>query len=424
MSSQDSEPIRGVSGADLIVVGGGVIGLACAWRAAKEGAEVVVVDAGPAERASTVAAGMIAPVGEASWGEERLLRLGLDSARDWPDFAAELEADAGREVPYRVCGAVHVALDRDELAELRRIHELHDRLELGSEWMTGSAMRALEPGLATDTAGGFHAPSEAEVDPRALLDGLTAACASRGVRIAEEPVERVLIANGVAVAGVALASGEELRGQRVLVANGAWAAELLPDGSPVPVRPVKGEVVRLRAPAGEAPCERIVVTERIYVVPRGERPGEPTEVVLGATVEDRGFDTRVTAGGVHELLREAYRAVPEIAELELVEATAGLRPGSPDNAPAIGWGSEEGLLVAVGHYRNGILLAPVTGRAIADLLAGREPPPSVHALGPGRFRPQDAAGSGLGGRDLELGSENASLENANSPMSGQAEVGR
>lgn len=389
MSSQGSEGSETLSGADLIVVGGGVIGMACAWRAAREGAEVLVVDAGPDERASSVAAGMIAPVGEASWGEEGLLRLGLDSAAAWPRFADQLAADAGREVPYRVCGAVHAALDRDELEELRRVHDLHEELGLASEWMTASGLRGLEPGLATDTVGGFLAAGEAEVDPRALLEALRGAAVARGARVVDGQVVEVMD-EGEAAVGVRFGAGSEVRGARVLLANGARASALLPEASAVLVRPVKGEVVRLHAREGEAPCERIVVSERIYVVPRAERPGgEPTEIVLGATVEDRGFDQRVTAGGVHELLREAYRAVPEIAELELVECAAGLRPASPDNAPAIGWSGVQGLLVAVGHYRNGILLTPLTALAIADLLAGREPAASVTALGPGRFEGRD-----------------------------------
>jgi glycine oxidase len=153
-----------------------------------------------------------------------------------------------------------------------------------------------------------------------------------------------------------------------------------------PVRPVKGEVVRLRAGAGERPCERIVAAERVYVVPRA---GD--EVVVGATVEDRGFDLRVTAGGVLELLREAYRALPEIAELELVECTAGLRPATPDNAPVVGRTAIEGLVLAGGHHRNGILLAPLTADAVVAAVAGEEMPESVRSLGPERFADVGAA---------------------------------
>ena len=345
--------------------------------------DVLVLDSGPAERSSEVAAGMIAPIGEASWGEEALLAASLMSADRWPDFAKELTAASDVEIPYRRCGAIHVGLDRDELAELRRIHGLHGDLDLSSEWLTGGACRRLEPGLTPDVAGGFAAPGEAEVDPRVVMKALGVAAERAGVRVLDRRVERVadiVEGSSASVEGVTLEGGEELFGHTVLLAAGVRISELAPDGISLPVRPMKGEVVRLRARPGERPCERIVVGERFYVVPRA---GE--EVVVGATVEDRGFDVRVTAGGVHELLREAYRALPEIAELELVECAAGLRPTTPDNAPMIGPTGVDGLLVAGGHHRNGVLLAPITADAIGSLLRGEEMPSAIAALDPGRF---------------------------------------
>ncbi len=383
MSSEISGSSRKGGSADLIVVGGGLIGLSCAWRAAEAGLDVLVLDAGAAERASEVAAGMIAPIGEASWGEEALLAASLMSADRWPDFARELTAASGIEVPYRRCGAIHVGLDRDELAELRRVHGLHGELDLSSEWLTAGACRRLEPGLVPDVAGGFAVPGEAEVDPRIVMEALARALERAGGRLVAGRVERVAKSAGgraASVEGVTLAGGDQVRGHTVLLAAGVRIGELAPDGLSLPVRPMKGEVVRLRARAGERPCERIVVGERFYVVPRA---GD--EVVVGATVEDRGFDRRVTAGGVHELLREAYRALPEIAELEFVECAAGLRPTTPDNAPIVGATGIEGLLVAGGHHRNGVLLAPVTADAITSLLGGGEMPSSVAGLAPGRF---------------------------------------
>ena len=367
------------SGADLVVAGAGLIGLSCALEAARSGLEVVVVDAGADERASEVAAGMIAPVGEASWGEEALLEAALDSAAHWPGFAEQLEAETGEPVGYRRCGALHVGLDRDEAAELRRLHELHGELGLESEWLTAGACRQLEPGLGTDASGGFFAPGEAEVDPRRVLAVLRTACERAGVEIRDGAVARVRDDGTGCVAGAELGDGSVLAAARVLLATGVRLGELAPAGA-APVRPVKGEVVRLRARPGEEPCERIIGSERVYVVPRASG-----EVVVGATVEDRGFDTRVTAGGVHELLREAYRAVPEIAELELTGFAAGLRPTTPDNAPVIGRAGPEGLLVAGGHHRNGVLLAPFTAAAIGAMLRGEPEPAPVAALSPGRF---------------------------------------
>lgn len=372
--------------ADLVVLGGGVIGLTTAWRAAQRGLGVVVLDAGERERASVVAAGMLAPVGEALWGEDLLLAATLASAGAWPGFARELEDAAGVEVPYRRCGSLHVGLDRDETAELRRRHDLHGELGLEANWLRGSECRQLEPGLATAVAGGFEAPGEGEVDPRALMAALAAACERAGVRIVRTAATEVLVEDGRAV-GATAEGGERVDAEAVVAATGArLGGPPLPVEVRPPVRPVKGEVVRLRAPAGERPCERIVASERVYVVPRG---GD--EVVVGATVEDRGFDLRVTAGGVLELLREAYRALPEVAELELVECSAGLRPATPDNAPVVGRTAIDGLVLAGGHHRNGILLAPLTADAVVAEIGGGEVPEAVQPLSPERFARAGAA---------------------------------
>ena len=351
---------------DVIVVGGGVIGLACAWRAAERGLEVVVLERErPGAGASGVAAGMLAPVGEASFGEDRLLDLALASHRIWPAFAAELAEASGRDVGYLDLGALHVALDRDEADELRRRFELMASRELAAEWLTPSACRELEPGLGSGGHGGVHAPHEAAVDPRALTAALAAALDRAGGSVEIAEVTEALI-DGDRIAGVRTADGTRRHAAAVVLAAGAWSAvEWLPPSARPPIRPVKGQILTLRGPASRPVCERIVVSERIYAVPRADG-----RLVVGATVEELGFDTRVTAGGVHELLREAYRALPEIAELELVEAVAGLRPATPDNLPLIGPGALDGMVVATGHFRNGILLAPLTAERVAETLAG------------------------------------------------------
>jgi glycine oxidase len=368
---------------DVLIVGAGVIGLASAWRAAQRGLSVRVIDREtPGSGASRVAAGMLAPVGEASWGERALLELNLASARAYPSFVAELERTSGRDVAYRRSGALHVALDRDEAEELRRRHELQRSLGLDATWMRPARLRELEPGLSPACTAGVHAADEAEVDPASLVPALVAAAERAGVEIRPATEAREGLIDGGAITGVRTADGRELRAERIVLAAGSWSGDspwLPPEARP-PVRPVKGQVVALRGPAGEQVCERIVATERVYVVPR--RNGR---VVLGATVEERGFDVAVTAGGVYELLREAYRVLPEIAELELTQAIAGLRPGTPDNAPVIGRGALEGLILATGHYRNGILLAPVTADAVAALVAGERPAAEALAMGVDRF---------------------------------------
>jgi glycine oxidase len=353
---------------DAVVVGGGIVGLSCAWRAARRGARVAVLErsAEPAG-ASRVAAGMLAPVGELAFGEPELLKLTLAAAAAYPDFVAELEAASGVATGYLRRGALHVALDRDEAAELRRVHELQRSLRLGAEWLPPRRCRELEPGLTPSFNGGVHAPDEATVDPRAVLRALLAALREEGadLRFGTEVV--AALGESERVVGVRTDGGEELRAAATVLAAGAWSgqAEWLPEAARPPVRPVKGQILALGARDGVAPCERIVSSERVYLVPRPDG-----RLIVGATVEEQGFDTAVTAGGVHELLREAYRLLPDVAEMELVEAAASLRPGTPDNLPLAGPSPVEGLLWATGHYRNGILLAPLAAEAIAAELAG------------------------------------------------------
>jgi glycine oxidase len=368
------------NGYDAIFVGAGVVGLACAWRAAERGARVCVLERDrPAAGASGVAAGMLAPVGEASWGEERLLTFNFESLRRWPEFAEQLEGEAELETGFAQPGALHVALDRDEAEELSRRYELHQSLGLDSEWLSGRECRRLEPGLATVVRGGAQVPGEASVDPRRVVAALLSALDRGGVEV-HSGADVVAAERRADAWRIGTADHRTFEGTQLVLAAGCWSgqARWIPGG--VPVRPVKGEILTLRGPAGEPVCERIVAGERVYMVPRADG-----RLIVGATVEERGFDTTVTAGGVHELLREAYRVIPEIAELELVEAAAGLRPGSPDNAPLIGSGDEEGLLLATGHFRNGVLQAPATADSIAALLAGERPPVDLDAFSPQRF---------------------------------------
>jgi glycine oxidase len=351
---------------DAVVVGGGVIGLSCAWRLAQRGARVALVEKAPGLAGATrVAAGMLAPVGELAFGEPELLKLTLAAAALYPGFVAEVEAASGRSTGYAPCGALHVALDRDEAAELRRVHELQRSLGLGAEWLPPRRCRELEPGLTPSFNGAVHAPGEAAVDPRALAAALAVAGDATGVRSHWAAEVEGALFEGERIAGVRTIHGDELRAPAVVLAIGAWSgrAEWLPEHARPPVRPVKGQILELRTRDGTPPCTRIVSSERVYLVPRPDG-----RLIVGATVEEQGFDTAPTAGGVHELLREAYRLLPEVAEMELIEAAAGLRPGTPDNLPRVEPAPLEGLIWATGHYRNGILLAPLAASAVADML--------------------------------------------------------
>ena len=359
-----------------------MIGLACAWRLAQAGLAVRVLERDLVGRgASGVAAGMLAPVGEATWGEEGHLALALRSHSLWPGFADDLAAASGRPVGLLRRGALHAALDRDEAEALERRFELMRSLGLEAEWLLPGACRRLEPGLATGVAGGISAPHEAALDPRLLVTALRAAAERAGAQVDEGAEASELLVAGGAARGIRVADGTEVRAGAVLLAAGAWSGGgVVPGAAAPPVRPVKGQILTLAGSAAAPACEGIVVGERVYIVPRDDG-----RLVVGATVEEMGFDTRITAGGVLELLREAYRTLPEVAELELVEAVAGLRPGTPDNAPLIGRSAIENLVLASGHFRNGILLAPVTAEAVAAILSGGEPAPELASADPARF---------------------------------------
>ncbi|MGH9138193.1 MAG: glycine oxidase ThiO [Acidimicrobiales bacterium] len=371
---------------DVVVVGGGPIGLASAWRAAQAGLDVTVCDPAPGSGAADVAAGMLAAVTEAWFGEEALSALTAESARRWPKFAAEVEAAAGSSVGFEEGGTLLVAHDVDDLAVVDRLLAYQHDLGLAVDRLRPQQLRELEPALSPQVRGGALAGSDHRVDPRALCTALLEACLIAGVQLQDDRVARIDV-EGDRATGVTLTAGGTIATGAVVLAAGAWSAQiggLPPDAAP-PVRPVKGEVITLQVPPGSPPLLHRAVRgyvqgSTVYLVPRDDG-----RVVIGATAEERGFDATVTAGAMYQLLRDATILVPGIDELEVVEMRAGLRPGSPDNTPIVGWGALDGLLVATGHYRNGILLTPLTADAVASLLTGGEPPAVMKACDPGRF---------------------------------------
>ncbi len=366
------------------IVGGGVIGLSCAWELSRNGHDVTVVAPAPGrDGASWVAAGMLAPVTEAQFGESALTELLLEGSRLWPGFAAALEDATGRTVGYDTTGTVTVALDASDRASLDDLLSYQHSLGLSAHRRSASECRSLVPALNPALRGGIEVPGDHQVDNRALLGALAAACRAAGVSFTEAAV--------AAVAGgpeLFLADGRRLRPEHVLLAAGTGlpAIEGL-EGARLPaVRRVTGHNLRLGpAAAGHgAPAPLLRRTVRglvhgrsVYLVPR--RDGS---VVVGATVEERGDDTAVRAGAVHELLCDARAIVPGVDELELRETATGLRPATPDNMPRIGWTAMEGVAAAIGHYRNGILLSPLTAAAVVDLFARRPVAPFIQPLAP------------------------------------------
>jgi len=359
-------PAKGIhstsaSAFDVAVIGGGVIGLSVAWRARARGLSVVVFDRAELGGGTTrVAAGMLAPVSEADAQERALLTLGLESARMLRAFADELRDVTNLDVGLRTEGTLAVARDADEKAALERELDLRDRLGLRAHRLLASAARALEPALAPSIRLAAEFPDDHSVDPRAVTAALVAACDRAGVALRP---------------GTEVTSIDKLDAEQVVIAAGPWSAGLVP----LPVRPVKGQTIRLR---GTELLQRTLRFEGGYLVPRADG-----RIILGATVEERGFDTAITALAVHDLLRDAAELVPGVLECEVEELVAGLRPGTPDNAPLIGR-VDDRVVVATGHHRNGILLAPVTARLVAAELAGEA---EDHVFSPHRFGESKAA---------------------------------
>ena len=376
---------------DVAVVGAGVIGLSIAWRLALRGMSVAVFErATVGAGASLAATGMLAAAAEHEPGCHDLLALALESQRQWPQFRAQLEAQSGQDIDFREGGTLVVALGRDEVERLRFRHDLHKRCDLPTRWLGGGEVRDMEPALRPSVAAGLYCADDHQVDPRLVMAALRAAFAAAGGRLFEHcAVEGVDLAGG-RVAGLVTAAGR-CRAPAVVLTAGAWTGNVLPPGLTVPVRPLKGQALAVRTTAETGTLGHIVWTEQIHMAPKGDG-----RLIVGATVEERGFDDAITAGGLYALLEGARRAFPAIEEMAVDAVWTGFRPSSIDDAPILGATPISGLAIATGHHRNGYLLAPATALAIEALIADGAMPAVVRAFGLDRF-----GGAATGPREPE-----------------------
>lgn len=385
----NSHPQAMTKGPTVAIIGAGVVGLGIAWRLAGRGARVTVFDKGAAGAgASHAAAGMLAACLEAEPGEEALTALGRESQRRWPAFAAELQQLTGIDIGLRTEGTLAVALTSDDQARLAHLLPFQRSLGLPLEWISAAETRRREPHLATRLAGAVWSPEDHQVDNRKLAGALRAAAERAGAVIREHTAVDSITVEGPRVTGVVLADGTRVPADVVVLAAGAWSAAVrgLDPALRPPVRPVKGQMMALAMDAAHPLLTHVVWAPGVYLVPR--RDGR---LLVGATVEDKGFDASLTAGGILSLLEAAWRAVPAIEELPIAETWVGFRPGSRDDAPILGPAPVAGLVYATGHHRNGILLAPVTADGIAALILDGALDPAIRPFGIERFSRAQAA---------------------------------
>ena len=367
---------------DVVIVGAGICGLVIAWRLAQAGQKVTVLDRGKAGRQTTwAAAGMLAARAEAEPGEEALLPLLLEAQEAWPEFATELAAISGIDLGYRQEGTLIVARDRDEQEWLDFQFDYKKRHNLEVQWLSSRETRKREPYLTRRVTAGLYSPGDHQVDNRAVALALREACQNAAVDLREDCEVTEIVTQAGRAAGVALGE-HQITAKWVVIAAGPWSRNIpgMPEEARPPVRPVKGQMLAVQMQPQAPLLSHVVWTQEGYMVPRLNG-----RLIMGGTVEEQGFDTDLTAGGIYELLKHGWETLPGIYELPLAETWVGLRPTSRDDAPILGPTPLEGLVLATGHHRNGILLAPLTGRIVCDFLTKGDLPPNAASFTLARF---------------------------------------
>lgn len=367
-----------------LIVGGGLIGLSLAFELLERGRSVLVLERDePGCGATDVAAGMLAPISEADTGPDAVVGLGQESLRLYPGFVKRVEQRSGLDCAYRTDGMLWVATNRDERSELEHIENTLRAKGLAAQRLGAPQVLEREPHLSPRVTGGLLVTGDHQVDPRALVRGLDAAIRLLGGRIESGRTVERIEKDGRVCGSSKDGTYFEYRAERVVLAAGAWGEQIALPIAPPGLRPVKGQLVRLR---GTPLVRHVLRTPEVYLVPRATG-----ELLVGATAEEMGFDLEPTAGAVLDLLRHAWELLPGIYDLELAEINVGLRPALMDHLPAIGPAGSPGLFLALGHFRHGILLAAATAFYLAEMLHTGEDQTALRPFLPERLTIEETA---------------------------------
>lgn len=367
---------------NIAIIGGGVTGLSVAWQLSRHGHKVTVYEQNQfGQAASQAGAGMLAPQAEAKFEEENLMKLGQLSLSWYPEFLAQLRADLGRAPAFDQCGTLLVGVSRDDTAQLKRLFQFRESLNLNIEWLTGSEAREQVPALSPRVSSAMWLPHDAQIDNHQLLRDLVSVLEKQDQTLQEGVAVTSLNALDNHQWQVATGQHRSEVFDQVVIASGAWSAafQQAAGGAELGLRPVKGELLALTQTA-ELPLNVMIRTPRAYLVPKADG-----SLLIGATSYEKGFEHWPSAGGVKDLLEFGYETLPAVYDLPLDTIRVGLRPATKDNSPAIGPGAP-GAYWATGHYRHGYLLAPLTAYALVQWIEGKEPDPLIASFSPERFK--------------------------------------
>lgn len=381
---RNQETFRSGETADVVVVGGGVIGLSIARELGRRGGvQVTLIEraALPGMEASHAAAGMLAPQAEADCADE-FFELACASRDLYPAFASELREETGTDIELETTGTLYLALNESDEEEIEHRYRWQRRANLAVERLSAEETRRLEPCVSKEVRGALRFPLDVQVENRRLIIALATSVEKYGVRLLTETHVTSLVTEGGRVRGVETSQGR-IGAPVVVVATGAWTSFLIlsdKDAPALSIEPVRGQMLCFETNSRLA--RHVIYSPRGYIVPRLDG-----RLLAGSTTEHAGFEKRVTGAGVYQITSHALEIAPAVGSLALVDSWAGLRPRAEDDWPVLGASSEaQGLFYATAHYRNGILLAPLTGALLAEQILTGNASPFVNAFSPNRFQ--------------------------------------